>query len=343
MTNHSHALIVLGMHRSGTSAITGVLHMLGATVGSCLIPPKEGVNPKGYWEHANISAFHERLLNHLGSGWFDAGGLPGDWWQAPDVIPFRDELTELIKVDFSNETFWAVKDPRLCRLLPLWLQVLPQLDVSPSCLLMLRHPAEVAASLGKRDGIGLPHALLLWLRYVIESERNSRHLPRAVVVYEDLLADWQKTMNQVENKLGLGLQVDSESAATRVGEFLESKLRHHVILSQPNRDDALLGLAVEIYDTLRANDLSRLDGCASQLEKWVNISAPWLAETSQLMRQIGELQTHLSQTEGQIVAMEDHISRLEQEIHRVKTSLSWNVTKPLRAVQTLFNYFRGGG
>lgn len=325
-------IIVLGMHRSGTSAITGVLHLLGATLGEHLISPQEGVNSKGFWEHASINALHERLLNHLGSAWFDARSLPDNWWQETNVISFQEELVELVRGDFSNEALWAVKDPRLCRLLPLWLQVLPQLAVNPSYLLMLRHPAEVAASLCKRDGMSLPHALLLWLRYVIESERYSRHLPRVIVVYEDLLTDWRTTMCQVESQLHLGLHIDNGLAVAQVDEFLESKLRHHVATPLPNRDETLLGLAIETYDALRANNLGRLDQYSSQLEIWESKYTPWLEETNQLMNLVGELQARVAQANG-------HMAAMEQEIHRVKTSVSWNVTKPLRAAQTLFKRF----
>jgi hypothetical protein len=320
------------MHRSGTSAITGVLHLLGATLGEHLISPQEDVNSKGFWEHANINALHERVLNHLGSEWFDARSLPDNWWQETDALSFREELAELVRGDFSNEALWAVKDPRLCRLLPLWLQVLPQLDVNPFFLLMLRHPAEVAASLCKRDGMSLPHALLLWLRYVIESERYSRHLPRVMVVYEDLLTDWRTTIGHVENQLHLGLHIDDELAMAQVDEFLESKLRHHFATSLTNRNEALLGLAVETYDALRTNNLDRMDQYSAQLEIWVSQCTPWLVETNQLMGLVGALQTSLAQANG-------HIAAMEQEIHRVKASLSWNVTKPLRAAQTLFKRF----
>jgi hypothetical protein len=327
-----NCLIVLGMHRSGTSAIAGILHLLGITLGERLTPPDEEVNAKGYWEHADINVIHEKILAHLGSGWFDALPLPDGWRQKIDVAPFQEELAELIRRDFDHTALWAVKDPRLCRLLPLWLQAQAQSGSSPACLLMLRHPVEVAASLHKRDGISLPHALLLWLRYTLESERNSRHLPRVIVTYEDLLANWRATMIRVENQLHLRLNVGSELAIAQVDEFLDSKLRHHIADSLTNSDDLLLKLAMETYQALGMNDFSRLDQYASRMEVLVSGYSPWLEETNHFLSQIRELQSQIRGLQPYPV----QVYILEQEIRRIKTSLSWNVTKPLRAAQNIF-------
>ena len=72
----SRSIIVLGMHRSGTSALTGVLSYLGADPGPSLIPGIEGINPKGFWEHSEIVKVHNNLLTALGSSWDDERALP---------------------------------------------------------------------------------------------------------------------------------------------------------------------------------------------------------------------------------------------------------------------------
>src|ERR1700690_93442 len=71
----STALVVLGMHRSGTSALTGMLHHLGVALGSRLMAASPD-NPRGYWEHSDIVATHERLMAALGWGWDDIRSLP---------------------------------------------------------------------------------------------------------------------------------------------------------------------------------------------------------------------------------------------------------------------------
>src|SRR5215472_599841 len=71
----STALVVLGMHRSGTSALTGMLHHLGVTLGENLMPATID-NPRGYWEHADIVKVHERLMASLGWDWHDVRSLP---------------------------------------------------------------------------------------------------------------------------------------------------------------------------------------------------------------------------------------------------------------------------
>ena len=77
----NRALIVLGMHRSGTSAFSGVLNLLGVDLGAHLLPASN-TNQSGYWEHEEIVAVHDRLLMALGSSWDDPSPLPPNWWNS---------------------------------------------------------------------------------------------------------------------------------------------------------------------------------------------------------------------------------------------------------------------
>ena len=170
--SRNSALFILGMHRSGTSALTGVLSLLGVDPGPSLSPGMAGVNPKGFWEHQEIVTIHERLLGALDSSWDDARLLPADWWQLPEVTAFRSELLAVLRRDFTTSPLWLLKDPRLCRLLPLWLDIIDELGIAPHFILCLRHPNEVAMSLSRRDGISTEHATLLWLEHLVESEHQ---------------------------------------------------------------------------------------------------------------------------------------------------------------------------
>ena len=74
----STAILVAGMHRSGTSALTGALNVLGISLGQHLLAPGED-NPKGYWEHQSAVEIHERLLTALERRWDDVRPLPAGW------------------------------------------------------------------------------------------------------------------------------------------------------------------------------------------------------------------------------------------------------------------------
>jgi hypothetical protein len=220
------AVLVLGMHRSGTSAVTGVMHHLGLELGPSLMQPQD-YNPKGFFEHLEIAALHDELLAVFDSTWSDPLSLPEDWVRDPRVRPFQSRLTKIIQQDFSNKPQWGIKDPRLCRLLPLWHQVLATLDITPKAALIVRPPGEVMASLVKRDGMPTEQALMLWLSHYVAAERDSRHLTRTVVFYDDVLADWHSAMLRVRDVLGIDFFAFSHQVTDDLNRFLEAELRHH--------------------------------------------------------------------------------------------------------------------
>ena len=100
------AVVVLGMHRSGTSALTRVLNRLGVDIGNRLLPPFAG-NESGFWEHRDIIETHESLLAELGSSWDDVRPLPEDWWNFAAIAPHRQKLIDIIDRDFRDSPLWG--------------------------------------------------------------------------------------------------------------------------------------------------------------------------------------------------------------------------------------------
>ena len=219
------ALLVLGMHRSGTSALTRVLNLLGVTLGDDLMPAGPD-NPSGFWEHNGVVAVHERLLAALGRSWDDPRPLPEDWLHSPAADQATRDIEAIVRRDFSTTPLWAVKDPRLCRFLPLWRRVLGALGIEPRILLMTRHPEEVAGSLERRDGLPAAISELLWARYLLDAASGSEGCKRCLLAYADLLQDWQATTRNALKSIGLDLAPDAAQVA-QVDAFLRPQLRHH--------------------------------------------------------------------------------------------------------------------
>lgn len=329
------ALIVLGMHRSGTSALTGVLAMAGADPGPSLIPGVADVNPKGFWEHEEIVAIHERLLTALGSSWDDCRPLPGNWWERSDMADFRRELVAVVQRDFSGSPLWVMKDPRQCRLLPLWLDIFREIDVAPHFVLCLRPPQEVADSLKARDGIPEEMAGLAWLMHLIESERWTRNTPRVTVTYAQLLADWREVVKRIAQDLSSHLQPGPEAAA-RIDAFLEPALRHHVASAGVPPDSPLLELATSAYDAATHSTCDRL---ASTIEPFAAAIEPYVRQVRPWESYLHLLRIKYQQKCQQIPLLQAEIARLEctnhnlgQEIERVKNTVSWRITSPLRVI-----------
>src|ERR1700722_16384550 len=145
----STALVVLGMHRSGTPSLAGVLHHLGIALGENLMPASPD-NPQGYWEHADVVRVDDDLLHGLGSRWDDVRPFPAGWEQGELARLAGERLREILIQEFAATPTWGLKAPRLCRLMPLWLPLLQAWQVKPRFILILRHPLEAIASLAKR-------------------------------------------------------------------------------------------------------------------------------------------------------------------------------------------------
>jgi hypothetical protein len=243
------AVVVLGMHRSGTSALAGALAHVGVDFGERLAAPAFD-NKKGFWEHPQIVTLHDRLLAELGSSWHDERPLPAGWTRLKAARDIRTSLTALIGRDFGGKPLFGFKDPRLSRLVPLWLPIFQMFEITPVFVLMIRHPWEVCQSLQTRNGMSPAKSVLLWLRYTFEAEMNTRGRARSLVAYGDLLDDRARLLTRISRDLRLPAH-SPERLRRALGGFLSKGLRHHRV------DDATVEqtpkIALEVYESLVAD------------------------------------------------------------------------------------------
>lgn len=257
----SRAIMVLGMHRSGTSAVTRCLNLMGVDLGNKLLPAVEGNNTKGFWENAEVVAVHESLLAALGRSWCDARPLPKTWLASKAAQEAAVRIADLIQTGFGNSTLWAVKDPRLCRFVPLWRKVLADLGIHASALLVVRHPAEVAGSLKRRDGLPEELSQLAWLEHFAEAEMGSRGLPRSIVSYDGLLSDWRGELTRAAADMDIDWPISATEAERAVAAFLDRGERHHQATAEPG---AVPNVEIRLYCLCRA--------FKSKTEDWAEIS-----------------------------------------------------------------------
>jgi O-antigen biosynthesis protein len=220
------ALLVLGMHRSGTSAVARVLSLLGAALPRTLLDTNHW-NEAGYWEPRHLVDLHDRMLAEAGSRWDD--------WRIfdPSVLGpgrsafYAGEIERIIADEYGDAPWLVIKDPRICRFAGLYEEVLERLGFDVRFLLIHRNPLDVVASLAGRDEMTDGFAGLLWLRHVLEAEWATRGKPRAVLAYEALLADWRQAMRGVADSLGLAWPVDPHVTGTQIDAYLSRGLQHH--------------------------------------------------------------------------------------------------------------------
>lgn len=246
MSVATHPIIVIGMHRSGTSALSGELDSLGVFMGRSLYKAQQGVNEKGFFENARLVELNEAIQDSLTTCWDDPLAIL-KLEDKPDPT-FYQRASSFIKQEYLGKSLWGMKDPRVSVLLSFWGEVFHQLAVKPNYILMIRDPLEVARSLQKRDKFSIDKGLMLWLNYNFASYLGTKNQKRLVVSFNDLLADPGAIRQQIAQTFGIELNQTKET-------FIENSLRTHITDNAAAKEqDGLTQLAYNLYSAIIAED-----------------------------------------------------------------------------------------
>jgi glycosyltransferase involved in cell wall biosynthesis len=243
-------VLVLGVHRSGTSALTRCLNLVGMDLGSNLLSPAK-MNAKGFWEHGDAVRINDQLLEALELYWYDLGPLPDGWLTSAAADAARDEIRMIVKRDFDSVPLWGLKDPRLCRLAPLWIEVLQEMGIRVVSVFMIRSPMEVAESLSRFPDyrlaapLSIPHGVLLWAQDLAESVLVTHAIPRVMVDYEQLLSEPVAAVSKIGPGLGLTWPISPAERGEAILAFLDVGMRTHCQSVSANQVPPLVKELVE--------------------------------------------------------------------------------------------------
>lgn len=266
-------VLILGGHRSGTSALSHVasdcLHFpltrstnRSLTVFDYKVDTDE---PDGWFEHKKVTEIQEKLLIALDREWHkeDRGllKLPSTFLNWPETIQAKLELERVIEYELGlNETdqtdvldlsnglqTWLVKDPRSSLFLPLWHAALASLRAKYSSsnlriklhyVLAIRNPNAVAASIAKRNKVSLEFGKRSWAHHVRTGLRESQGNLSGIIDYDTLLADPVSALNRL-TKLASSLGLPDPDRAC-LDRILSPIHRHHAhnTLNASNTSDA---------------------------------------------------------------------------------------------------------
>ncbi len=221
----ARGVVVLGMHRSGTSAVTGVIDALGlpACRAEDRFPPRKW-NARGNFESRSLTLFDEQLLNFLGGTWWAPPMPPKGWADRLALEGWRITAEYLFGVAHPTRA-WVWKDPRACVLMPFWDRVLRS---DPLRIVVLRNPLESAASLNARDGMELDHALALAERSLRVSLRDSAGRAVMITSYDELLDDLDDWCRRAASFItDRGVQLPDPIRVDDARSLLDDSLRHH--------------------------------------------------------------------------------------------------------------------
>ncbi|ARS28388.1 sulfotransferase family protein [Sphingomonas sp. KC8] len=220
------AVLVVAMHRSGTSALSRILNIVGCDISNNLMPDNEW-NEKGYWESAKISELNEKILRCGGSEWDNWQQFNQNWFRSPAVEAYREQAVACIDAEFGNSNLFVMKDPRFCILMPFWRDVLNSMGIEPVVIHTLRHPLDVAHSLQRRDGFLISKGVLLWLRYMLEGERGTRGLRRFFTTHDAIMTNPADFIEKSQDALKVYWPRNSEKVQREITRFLSDDLIHH--------------------------------------------------------------------------------------------------------------------
>lgn len=271
------AVLVLGMHRSGTSAMGGLLSQLGCDSPKTLMPPHE-TNPKGFFESVAICRLNDDILASAGSSWDDWQPFNPAWFDSPRAAEFAARAGEVLKDEFGASCLFVLKDPRICRFLPFWKGVFAAADIRPVVVHTHRNPFDVAQSLHSRDRMDPDFVQLLWLCHVLSAEHDSRGMVRSFTSYDQLIGNWARVAERISHDLGFGWPRLSSRTAADIAAFMSPALRHHARPEEHVLDDPLVSSWVrETYRILqrwsqdgeRIEDHAALDRIAHEFRQSV--------------------------------------------------------------------------
>ena len=306
-------LVVLGVHRSGTSLTAQVLNALGVRFGDKLIPGRSD-NPAGFFEHREILEQTRRLERKLDLAPFRNGAsVPwrSDWWKDSSIDEEKAALKQILFNETENtETIFGFKDPRTLFLLPLWQEIFSELDLTPRYVLALRNLADVAASMGRR-GTGRIRAEMIWAG---QMAAGIKYLPQsvdAVVRYECWFNDPQHQGIALARALNLTTGRDDQDLADRIRQVIQPDLRHYGTSVEQAYDFALPPVkqfheALDRFVDGKA-DWEAVQTEAEQICNFSRLLAP-------LMQEMGQLPERL---ERELESARDKVRSLQDKINLV--------------------------
>jgi hypothetical protein len=219
----SRAVFVLGMHRSGTSAIARGTSSLGVYLGNDFLDAQPE-NPTGYWEDRNLVALDDRVLESFGLRWDGIPRIDPRGFESRKVRRLQREAASYCRKMLASRPLWGFKDPRAIRVLPFWQNVLGECDARDSYVVATRNPRSVAASLFARQGMLADDAYRLWLVYMVPFLHTIADAPFVVVDYDLLMQEPRRELARMGR--AFELEAGGGEADRFAAEFLNPSLRH---------------------------------------------------------------------------------------------------------------------
>ena len=367
-------VLVLGMHRSGTSLCSHILSALGVDMADRIPGPGNPAptpdNPQGHWERWEIVEFHDRILglfNRDYSGCFHDFALPVAWWADPRVAEIRRQIVAFLEKRMG-EGYFGFKDPRTVRLMPVWHQIFDELKLAPKIVLCLRNPAQVGRSLSARDHLDPEMGEYRWLVHMIDFFRYTNKYDFCTIEYEEWFSKPVVNVERLQQFLDLPWRQSEADLTLVLSGIIDPAARHddseHSEPTQP-QVRSLYQLAMRVgQDDVR----EQIASIVSQFVNFQQLQRPFLTtfediaktavkyseierEAASLRTVVGERDADLAAADARAADAEGRLAEALAEIEQQRGQIAeiareHDEALGLKAVlaereATLLDFFRG--
>lgn len=191
---NNKTIIVLGMHRSGTSMTAKILSVLGVDMGKSLFGPSP-FNVKGYFENAIFEKLNVDILKSAN----------GNWCNPPNykaILNQKEKFQKKIQKICNKKGLWGWKDPRTSLTIELYISYLK----NPHFIFCKRNNKDVARSLRRRNHININKGMILariYKKRVVDFLKKYPNSKRFDFYYEKVIADPQREIRKLIDFLDL--------------------------------------------------------------------------------------------------------------------------------------------
>ena len=198
--------------------------LAGAALPRTLLEANEA-DGTGCWEPERLVRYHDRLLSDLGSSWHDWKPLDFPSLPLSDRKTIHSDIKSILADEFGGRRLWVLKEPRICRFVPIYREVLSDMGVALSPVLIFRNPLEVMASLQRRGDWPVERSAadvcLLWLRHVLDCEAATRGVKRSIASHASIVSDPVAALARIERKAKLDFPNKVDELGEDIREFLD--------------------------------------------------------------------------------------------------------------------------